>query len=232
MSNKEHANSRCDGSADGGTPTNHVGRGGSIPASSLFFHVGESEEANRLIMTHHYSRRVPGSVQFVGTLWTSGGLFGTKGECVAACTFSSPPTRWSEPVLELSRLVRGENKVPLTLLICMSVKAIKKAVLADLLVSFADRTQGHEGYIYRAANWNYGGCRDRAMDGLIVGGQFVPGRTCNATWGTRSPQRLMERHGINSEPHYDEGKHLYWLPLNRSGKERASRLGLKIESYG
>ena len=33
------------------------------------------------------------------------------------------------------------------------------------------------------------------------------------------------------EPHFDEGKHLYWKPLMVAGKTRAKRLGLRDEPY-
>lgn len=214
-------------SVEGGTPRNHRGRGGSIPASALFFHAGEYDEAERLVLKHHYSHRMASNVQFVGTLWRGGGLFSNKGECVAAAIFTIPPTRWGEPCWELSRLVRAEQRLPLTMLISLSLRAIRKTSLCDLIVSFADRTQNHEGYVYRAANWNYGGLRERQMDGVMIDGRFVPGRSANSAYGTRSPSRLAERHGIVAEPHYDEGKHLYWVALNRCGAAKAFRLGLK-----
>jgi hypothetical protein len=185
------------------------------------------DEANGLVMRYHYSRRAPANVQFVGTLHLDGGLFGGDGEAVAAAFFSIPPTRWTEPVLELSRLVRRDGeRPPLTLLIRLCLNALKRAG-SDLVVSFADKTQGHEGIVYRAANWVYAGCRERAMDGVLIDGAFHPGRTCNSLFGTRSPAKLRQLfpHKV-IEPHYDEGKHLYWKALGRSGERKAHRLGL------
>lgn len=202
-----------------------------IPASALHFRSGQTEEAVRLVKLHHYSRRAPGNVQFVGTLHLPGGLFGDFGEAVAACFFSSPPTRWSEHVLELSRLVRADSvRVPLTLLIRLCVSRLKQSG-ATLLVSFADAQQGHHGGVYQAAGWNYNGQRNRSCDGVLVDGRFVPGRTCNSTWGTRSPELLRTKLGVDVQPHYDIGKHLYWRALNRRGIEAAERLGLKADPY-
>lgn len=198
----------------------------------VHFHLGQAEWAKRLIENYHYSRRVPSNVQVNGTWHGDGGLFGDSGPALAACIFSIPPTRWAEPVLELSRLVRHEGDCPpLTGLISETVRWVGKTGKADLLVSFADATQNHHGGVYQAASWNYAGQRERRMDGLIVGGTFVPGRSCNSLWGTRSPSRLMERKGIHAEPHYDEGKHLYWRALNKTGKARAKRLGLGSLPY-
>jgi len=211
-----------------------AGRGGSIPASALHFHLGCFDEAAALVLKYHYSHRLPGAAETVGTFHCGGGLFGDKGECVAACIFSSPPTRWGEPVLELTRLVRKEGmRPPLTKLICLTVLAVRRRLLWDLLVSFADSGEGHHGGIYQAASWHYHGKRTRAMDGLIVDGQFMPGRTCNATWGTRAPAKVaaLLGEGHTVQPHYDEGKHLYWKPINKAGREKAARLGLNNYSY-
>ena len=203
-----------------------------IPAEKLHFRSGTSDEANALIMQFHYSKRVPSNVQFVGTFHFAGGLFGDYGEAVAAVCFSIPATRWSEPVWELSRLVRrDECRVPLTRLISLACKQAAKNG-QDLLVSFADAQQGHHGGVYQASGWNYDGQRERAMDGLIINGAFVPGRSCNSIYGTRSPDKLRaQKPGWAIEPHYDIGKHLYWRALNKKGEAKADRLELKRTSY-
>jgi hypothetical protein len=218
-------------SVAGGTPAIHAGRGGSIPASALFFHLAQDGDANALVLRDHYSHRIPANIQYIGSFHTSGGLFGTSGPCVAACYFSIPPTRWSEPVLELSRLVRpADVRVPLTKLIRLTVSRIKRDRTWHLLVSFADMTHGHNGYVYQAAGWNYDGQRDPQMDGVFVEGTFITGRNANHIWGTRSPERLGKL-GIEAEPHYDAGKHLYWKALDREGESTAQRLGLRSKPY-
>ena len=206
--------------------------GGSIPASSLHFCGGMVGEAENLVKKYHYSKRTPGSVVFIGSFHMAGGLFGDQGEMVAAAFFSSPPTRWSEPVIELTRLVRKDGiRVPLTRLISLSLQHLKRQGY-DLIVSFADRTQGHEGYVYRAASWKYHGCRERACDGILIDGAFTPGRTCNALYGTRSPDKLkLILPHKKIEPHFDEGKHLYWKELNKKGLKKAGRLMIDAKPY-
>lgn len=196
----------------------------------MHFRDGCTDEARDLVERFHYSRRVPANVQCVATMHEPGGLFGDYGPAVAACFFSIPPTRWSEPVWELSRLVRTEARVPLTPLISFTAKLARR-LGADLLVSFADRTQGHHGGIYQAASWAYAGARARRMDGLIVDGTFVAGRSCNSRWGTQSPEKVTAIIGRPVLPHYDEGKHLYWRALNKGGDRKAARLGLKRLPY-
>lgn len=193
------------------------------------FAVGRKDEADCLVVGHHYSKRPPANVQVVGTWHEDGGLFGDRGDAVAACYFCIPPTRWSESILELARLVRHPAmQAPISRLISKTVDHVKFSRAADLVVSFADWTQGHHGGVYQAAGWNYDGQRDRQMDGVLLDGAFIPGRSCNSRWGTRSPDKLrliMPRRDV--QPHYDEGKHLYWRSLNRHGAKQAERLGLK-----
>lgn len=196
------------------------------------FSAGNLKEAEALVMRYHYSQRTPGGTMLVVCLHEDGGLFGDTGEAIAACFFGTPPTRWSEPVIELTRLVRKPDmKPPLVSLISFGIRILKKRRVG-LVVSFADSTQGHHGGVYQAASWEYAGKRDRACDGLIVNGQFTPGRTCNANWGTRSPERLCGMHPEwDIKPHYDEGKHCYFKTPTKAGKAAVARLGLSSLPY-
>jgi hypothetical protein len=206
---------------------------GSIPTSGLFFQFGKVDDARALVKRYHYSRRMPSNVQFVGTFHAAGGLYGDCGEAVAATVVTIPPTRWSEPVLELARLVRVEGSwVPLSRLIKLTCVYLKR-MGGDLIVSFADWTQKHHGGIYQAANWNFDGLRDRCMDGLVIDGKFLPGRSCNSRYGTRSVDEVRKVLGpsFTVEPHYDEGKYLYWKAITGAGAAKAERLGLKAGAY-
>lgn len=196
---------------------------------NLHFHEGQWDAACDLVEQFHYSGRVPANVQFVGSLHEPGGLFGDFGPIQAAAFFSIPPTRWSEPVIELSRLVRGHEKAPLTSLISKSCVSLKKLGF-DLIVSFADETQGHNGGVYRACSWLYAGYRKPRMDGVLINDVFIPGRSVNSKWGTQSPKKLRKM-GIDAIPHYDGGKHLYFKPLRVSGKSKAKRLNLKNQTF-
>jgi hypothetical protein len=70
------------------------------------------------------------------------------------------------------------------------------------------------------------------MDGLVVDGVFVAGRSCNAKWGTQSPTKLATLHPeFRISPHYDLGKYLYWTELTKRGKMVAAELGLESNPY-
>ena len=202
-----------------------------IGGAKLYFRGGYVEQARELVEAHHYSKRMAANVQFVGTWHEAGGLFGDDGDAVAACVFSIPPTRWSEPVLELARLVRRPDVVaPLSALISKSVKFCHQKTVADLFVSFADWTHGHHGGIYQAASWNYGGMRAPRLDGVVVSGEFIPGRSANSRYGTQSPGKLSGR-GLDVSGHWDLGKHIYFKSYGKSGAAKAARLGLHAMAY-
>jgi hypothetical protein len=192
----------------------------------------EPDEVWPLVRDFHYSKRMPGNIQHCYAVRQPGGFFGDSGPVVAAAVFTIPPTRWSEDVIELARLVRSpHHEFQLSKLISFASQWLRNHGWA-LAVSFADRTQNHHGGVYQASGWNYDGCRDRAMDGIIIDGVFKPGRSCNSAWGTRSPSKLAERFPNKViEPHFDEGKHLYWKPLRVAGKAKARRLELQALPY-
>jgi hypothetical protein len=202
--------------------------------SAWHFRDGQVDAATELVKRFHYSGRMVANTNFVATAHRAGGLFGDFGEAVAACVYREPSTRWSEPVWELVRLVRTDDAdIALSSLVAWSLRVIRAARPAcDLVVSFADATHGHHGGIYQACSWHYGGQREANMDGLVVNGVFVPGRSCNQRWGTRSPAKLAAMYPEWSvEPHYDTGKHLYWQPVRKSGRRKAARMGLRSLPY-
>lgn len=202
-------------------------KSGSIPAATLHLWIGETDEAANLVERYHYSHRWPSNVQFVMTAHESGGLFDNKGRTVAAVVYSIPGTRWSVPMLELSRLVRVDDAIPpLSWLIAQSLRRIKRDRLADLVVSFADVQHGHHGGVYRASNWRHHGIRPASVEGVIVNGTFIPGRSANSRFGTRSPEKLREI-GIDAQAKWDQGKHLYWYPITPSGLDAANAVGLQ-----
>jgi hypothetical protein len=119
----------------------------------------------------------------------------------------------------------------LTRLISVGLTLCRKNDL-DLLVSYADQSEGHHGGIYQAASWNYHEKRDNRIEGVYIDGEFFTGRKCNHKYGTQSPEKIANLEpGAAVEPAYDDGKHLYWKATTRSGEEKAERLGLESNAY-
>lgn len=178
-----------------------------------------------LVEQHHYSARAVRNSSIAAAAYDSGVLVGV-------CLLFSPAARWSERVLELCRLVRSPaSEASCTKLISIAAKAAK-AQGHHLLVSYADKREGHHGGVYQAASWKYHGVRARSPDGVKIDGVFTPRRSCNEVYGTSSTTKLrLLLPGRAIEDVVDEGKHLYWRALTKEGLRRAARLKLLAGPY-
>lgn len=183
------------------------------------------DDVEAMIVENHYSHRV---YKRMSTVVAALAL--VDNTPVAALTISRPSTRWAHPVHELTRLVRTEHgSQNLVGLISESCKEARKQGV-DLLVSYADYTQGHHGGVYQAASWNYHGMRKPRVDGFNINGVFVPNRSVSHKYGTQSVPKLRDM-GLTVEKHYDLGKWLYWKPLSKTGKSNAQLLGFQTNPY-
>jgi len=199
-----------------------------------YLHLDQSDEAAELVKKYHYSHRVPSNVQVVATAHEQGGLFGDLGPVVAACYVSLPGSGHysiaGKPVetLELTRLVRREGvEISLTGLISYALEWVWRLHKGDLVVSFADKQQGHHGGIYQAASWCYDGLRDPNPEGVILDGKhFIPMRTIIS-----HKQAKEKFKGREVTVKKDQGKHCYWKALSRSGVKKAKLLGLERNPY-
>ena len=116
------------------------------------------------ILNIHYAKRIP-------SITYSFGLF-FKNELVGIVTYGSPPSQslcrgiagdeCRKIVLELNRLVLKNNiKNEASFLVANSFKLLKKPTI---IVSYADTSQNHTGYIYQATNFIYTGLSDKRTE--------------------------------------------------------------------
>ena len=116
------------------------------------------------ILNIHYAKRIP-------SITYSFGLF-FKNELVGIVTYGSPPSQslcrgiagdeCRKIVLELNRLVLKNNIInEASFLVANSFKLLKKPTI---IVSYADTSQNHTGYIYQATNFIYTGLSDKRTE--------------------------------------------------------------------
>ena len=176
------------------------------------------DHAIRLIERYHYKGNARG-VQILFGVWIE------NDSPLAAVVFGLPNARWKEPVVELTRLVRCDHtRLPLTKLVSAGCRELKKSG-HDLVISYADPQYGHHGGIYQAASWFYHGKQRKQIVAVRIGDEIIHRRTLNTRYGTSSSSKLkviLNREDI--EPVHDQGKYLYWKPLNRQGILKARRL--------
>ena len=117
------------------------------------------------ILHIHYTKRMPSVIQY------SFGLF-YKNELVGVVCYGSPASQAlckgvagieNKPLVkELSRLVLKNNiKNEASFLVSKSLKMLEKPLI---IVSYADTSQHHTGYIYQATNFIYTGLSDKRTE--------------------------------------------------------------------
>jgi hypothetical protein len=104
---------------------------------------------------------------------------------VGVCTFGTPPSAplrrgvagdtYASSVLELNRLCLADN-LPneASFLISRSIKLLPSK---RIIVSFADPSYGHNGCVYRAANFLYCGLSAKRTDWKLRGKEHLHGQT-------------------------------------------------------
>ena len=122
------------------------------------------EDTKPFILNIHYAKRMP-SISYAY------GLF-LNNELVGMVSYGSPPSQSlckgiagvdnRGLVLELNRLVLKNNiKNEASYLVGNSFKLLPKPTI---LVSYADTSQNHHGYIYQATNFIYTGLSDKRTE--------------------------------------------------------------------
>jgi len=169
--------------------------------------------AGKLVVEHHYLHRKPG-IAFAFALFDDNEIKGI-------CTFGTPPSRHlqksvcpTEPnrVLELNRLWVCDS-MPRNTESWFIARALKM-LPPFLICSYADTSVGHDGYVYRAANWHYAGKTDQDRKTPRFD-YVVPGKhSRDAFRGTAMPVKVRRL-----------PKHRFWISTgNRREKRDLNRL--------
>lgn len=200
----------------------------------LFLRSDARDEARALVLEHHYSHKWPTrcNASLTVTWHSPGGLFGDRGPAVAAITFGYA-TGWKETTLELVRLVKLPGvDAPLTSLIGAAMREVRYQALDSLVVSYADPEEGHHGGIYQAGSWEYAGPAPYPSRVFYIDGERLHERQVSDLYGTSDKRKISDLLGARfTGTRILSPKHLYWRALNRRGKAKAKRLGLKSLPY-
>ena len=135
------------------------------------------DDCSPFILGIHYAQRFP-SVSYAF------GLF-RKEELAGVITYGTPPSaplrsgvcgrEFTGKVIELNRLVLRDNlKNEASLLVSRSLKMLPAG---KVIVSFADTSQGHVGYVYQATNFLYTGLSAKRTNWAVKGKEGLHGQT-------------------------------------------------------
>ncbi len=138
----------------------------------------KKELCKEWLLYKHYAKRIPLIIYSFGLFY--------KSKLVGICTFGNPPRVMNNGesifknlrirTLELNRLVINENldKNVLSFFVSKCIKTLPNNIC---LISYADYTFGHNGYIYQATNWLYCGLNQIHERQIFYKGKEIHPRT-------------------------------------------------------
>jgi len=175
-------------------------------------------EAAKYAVTHwHYSRSMPAGKMVKVGAWEDSKYIGAVLFAYGANQkIGSPYGLKQIEVCELVRVALTDHQTPVSRIIALSLKYLKKQSPGiRLVVSYADTGHGHHGGIYQATNWIYEGYFD-GEHSVIVNGRTMHRRQAYSLFGTTRPK------GSVNVP--ASGKHKYLMPLDDEMRKRIEPL--------
>jgi hypothetical protein len=190
----------------------------------------QPKETYQWLLEKHYAKRIPQIMHAFG-LYVDGVLKG-----VVTYGIPASPTlcmgicgkEYSDKVLELNRLCLMENnKNESSFLVSNSIKLLPKPTI---VVSYADTSQGHVGYVYQATNFLYTGLSANRVDWTIKGMEHKHSKTISDGMTLES---IKEKYGDDFYYTERSRKHRYILFHGSKTDKKIMRKLLKynIEPY-
>lgn len=130
------------------------------------------QDCKEWFLKKHYAHRIP-PIEFCFGLYDKDMLIGV-------CSYGTPVSSVlrelfkSYKLYELNRLVISES-LPKNTLSYFVGKTLKLIPQPCVVVSYADTSQNHHGYIYQATNWLYTGLSAKFMDYMVKGMEHLHG---------------------------------------------------------
>ncbi len=192
----------------------------------------DSFQCKDWLLNKHYAKRIP-SIEYSFGIFDGAVLIGV-------CTFGCPPRvmnngesifyTYKVKTLELNRLCinEGVDRNVLSYFVSCSLKFLPKPCC---VVSYADFTFGHTGYIYQATNWIYTGLNEIHQREIFLNGKEVHPRTA-CSMGFTSISDWAKNEPLVTLGEYTK-KHRYFQFLGRKWevKKMKSDLIYSIENY-
>ena len=179
---------------------------------------GDRQKAERTIRLRHYSRSTPSGKSYYVSFGTALVVWSLPANYYAARHFL--PGVEAPIVFELTRLYApdGHERNLLTQAISAAVAILKaQEPDVDLVISYADPSAGHSGFVYRAASWLPVG---RSEEGRAWrhkdGGPILPRRAFHS--GDKHMNK-PEIEGLGYVQLKLPGKHKFLRPLSRRAKK-------------
>lgn len=197
------------------------------------------DECKEWCLNKHYAHRMP-PISF------SFGLFNKENELVGICTYGRPMAhpliknafggKFQDCFYELNRLCVNDElpRNTLSFFVAQTLNMLPKPMV---IVSYADTSYHHHGYIYQATNWLYTGLSVPFKDYMVKGYENMHGgsimdmvgRSDGKEGHLNKVQLLKEKFGEENVYMVDRPqKHRYFMFL---GDKRQKREMLKALTY-
>ena len=194
----------------------------------------DNSQTTEWLLYKHYAKRIP-PIEYAF------GLFNAQTILHGIITYSTPssaPLRGifnnEFKVMELNRLCinEGLEKNCLSFLVSKSLKMLPTPLV---VISYADTSQNHHGYIYQASNFIYTGLSAKRTDWKVKGLEHLHGATIgDMSRGKENRADWMrEKYGDDFYLEDRARKHRYFMFLGRKNDIKRMReiLPYKIEPY-
>lgn len=169
----------------------------------------------------HYSKSLPSAKTARLGVWENGKftgavIFAWGANNRAAGEYRLKMTQYAE----LSRVALDKHETPVSKIISISVKMLKRAMPGiRLLVSFADPEHGHIGSVCQAAGWIYVG-ESIGASSVMLNSRPTHRRTISSKYGTSSIEWLRKHVDASARAVWTKPKHKYLMPLDDEMKEK------------
>ena len=180
------------------------------------------------ILDIHYAKRMP-SISFAY------GLFDQE-ELVGVVTYGSPPSQslckgvagieHRKKVIELNRLVLKHNKKnEASFLVGGTIKMLPQP---SILVSYADTSQNHTGYIYQATNFLYTGLSAKRREWREIGSNKHSKTICEQYTLEERRENIARFHQVDRPQKH---RYIYIVANKRDKKKLLKELKYPIMDY-
>lgn len=191
-----------------------------------------SFEAARYAVLHwHYSKRMPTSKMVRVGVWEGGKFIGAiVFGCGANQNHGKRFGLTQFQVCELLRVALTNHETPVTRMISIAIKMLKKhSPGMRLIVSYADSEQGHNGGIYAGGGWTYVGKVETEEKGTpmwVVHGKKMHGKSVYERGWKQNIEWLRAHVDPKATRVYPKGKHKYFMPLDDGIREKLRPMAL------
>jgi len=199
----------------------------------------DSRETYDWLVHKHYAKRIP-SISYAF------GLLKDK-ELLGVCTYGRPMAHsliknafnghYQDSFFELNRLCVNDDLPKNTLSYFVS-KTFKMLPMNHVLVSYADSSKNHHGYIYQSTNWIYTGLSVKFKDYMVKGFENlhgssimdIVGRSDGENGHLNKVELLYKKFGKENVYMIDRArKHRYFYFLGNKTQKKNMLKNLKYE---